>query len=145
MKKIERIIVKGKLLAIIVRQGFKKGGVEFFTAKDCSQQLAYMNYPKGYCIKPHIHNAVKREIIFTRETLFIKSGKIRADFYYNDKKYIQSRILKKGDTLLLIEGGHGFEFIEKSEIVEVKQGPYFEKLDSVKFEPVIKSSVKVRK
>lgn len=144
MEKLEKIIINGKLSAIILRANFKKEGVEFFTPSDYTQQLAYMNRPKGYVVKAHMHNAVKREILFTRETLFIRSGKVRTDFYSNDKEYAESRILNKGDVLLLVEGGHGFEFIEAGEIIEVKQGPYFEEKDAVKFEPVNKSQLKVR-
>lgn len=141
---IEKIIIDGKLLAIVLRADFKKEGVEFFTPSDYTQQLAYMNRPKGYVVKAHMHNAVKREILFTRETLLIRSGKIRVDFYSDNKEYAESRILQAGDVLLIVGGGHGFEFIEAGEIIEVKQGPYFEEKDAVKFEPVNKSQLKVR-
>lgn len=143
-KNIEKIIIDDKLLAIILRADFKKDGIEFFTPADYSQQLSYMHRPKGYILKAHLHNPIKREILFTREALFIKSGRIRADFYFNDKEYFESRILNRGDTLLLLEGGHGFEFIEAGEIIEVKQGPYWEGKDALKFEPVNKNQLKVR-
>lgn len=145
MKKMEKIFIQGKLLAIILKAGFRKEGIEFFTPSACSLQLAYMNRPKGYIIKPHKHNAVKREVLFTREALFVKSGVIRADFYLNAKKYAASRILRKGDTLFLIEGGHGFEFIKKGEMIEVKQGPFFEEKDASRFEPAAKNKLKVKK
>jgi hypothetical protein len=144
MKALEKIIIKRRLLAIILRSGYRKEGAEFLTPANYSQQLSYINRPKGYVVKAHIHNFVKRVILFTRETLFIKSGKIRVDFYYKDKKYIESRILKKGDIILLIEGGHGLEFIEAGEIIEVKQGPYFEDLDLVRFDPVSKGKIKIK-
>ena len=38
-----------------------------------------------------------------------------------------------GDVILLASGGHGFQMIEQSEIIEVKQGPYVESLDKNKF------------
>ena len=41
--------------------------------------------------------------------------------------------MKPGDFLLLVSGGHSFEFIEKSEIIEVKQGPYVGNLDKERF------------
>lgn len=143
MEKLEKIMINEKLSAIILRADFKKEGIEFFTPADCSQQLAYMNRPKGYVIKAHIHCAVPREVNFTRETLFIRSGKVRVDFYSQDKKYVESKILNKGDVLLLVEGGHGFEFIEAGEMIEVKQGPYAEEKDTVKFESVKYKQVKV--
>ena len=43
-------------------------------------------------------------------------------------------MLKTGDIILLAQGGHGFEFLEESEIIEVKQGPYAGELDKKRFE-----------
>ena len=76
-----------------------------------------MNRPSGYEIQPHVHNAVQREVQFTKEVLFIKSGKVRVDFYDNEKNYLESRILVSGDVILLAFGGHGFEMMEDSEII----------------------------
>ena len=39
-------------------------------------------------------------------------------------KKIGSAILNSGDTVLLLTGGHGFNLLEDSKIIEVKQGPY---------------------
>jgi hypothetical protein len=74
--------------------------------------------------------------------LFIKSGKVRVDFYSTEQEYITSRILYKGDVILLANGGHGFKMLEQSEIIEVKQGPYCGEMDKVRFSPVDESFVK---
>ena len=37
--------------------------------------------------------------------------------------------INKGDIIILFEGGHGFKILEKSKIIEVKQGPYVEGKD----------------
>ena len=49
----------------------------FFTPNDYSQQLGYMNRPKNYEIQPHLHNSISRNVYFTNEVLFIKSGKVK--------------------------------------------------------------------
>lgn len=133
---VEEIKNKDCLLAIIIRTSFKKEGIEFFTNDKDSQQLGYMNRPEGYVIPPHRHNLVAREVHLTQEVLFIKSGKIRVDFYDNDQNYVKSTILDKGDVILLSDGGHGFKMIEKTEMIEVKQGPYCGDEDKVRFLPV---------
>jgi hypothetical protein len=102
-----------------------------------------MNRPEGYVIAPHVHNAVPREVQFTKEVLFIKSGKVRVDFYDDDQIYLESRILNQGDVILLAFGGHGFEMLEASEIIEVKQGPYAGEADKTRYNPV--SADQVRK
>lgn len=121
---IERIYHDDTLYAIIIRASYQKNGIEFFTPGHFSQQLGYMKRSKGYRVPAHVHNAVRREITLTNEVLFLKRGKIRIDFYSEAKTLFQSHILTAGDVILLAAGGHGLEFLEESEIIEVKQGPY---------------------
>jgi hypothetical protein len=132
---LQQIIKDGLLLAVIVRSGFNKPGIHFFTPGDFSQQLGYMNRQKGYVIDPHVHNVVERKVTLTQEVLFIKSGVVRVDFYDDDKNYLESTSLHKGDVILLAAGGHGFEILEDAEIIEVKQGPYCGDQDKVRFTP----------
>ena len=133
---IENIFHNGIRLSIIIRNKYSSEGISFFTQDQDSQQLGYMNRPKDYVIPPHRHNLVPREVHLTQEVLFIKSGKIRVDFYSNDQEYFTSRILVQGDVILLSDGGHGFKMLETSEIIEVKQGPYIETMDKVRFESI---------
>ncbi len=141
---IQHIIHNHQLLSIIIRRNFEKNGIEFFTPDDFSQQLAYMKRPKDYVIPPHVHNPVLREVRLTQEVLFIKSGKVRVDFYDDDKNYLESTTVEAGDVILLAHGGHGFEMLEESEIIEVKQGPYAGEMDKVRFEPICKTQIKVK-
>ncbi len=141
---IEHIKYKDKLLSVIIRTRFEKDGIEFFTPGDFSQQLAYMKRPKDYVIPPHVHNPVPRKVEVTQEVLFIKSGKVRVDFYDDDKNYLESRILDQGDVILLAHGGHGFEMLVESEIIEVKQGPYAGDGDKTKFEPVDEGTICIK-
>jgi mannose-6-phosphate isomerase-like protein (cupin superfamily) len=133
---IEEILDKGRPLALILRAGFHAEGIRFFTPEDFSQQLAYMNRPRGYVIPPHVHNPVERNVHHTKEVLFVRSGKVRVDFYDDDQNYLESRILGAGDVILLAYGGHGFEMLEPTEMIEVKQGPYAGEADKTRFEPV---------
>lgn len=136
MNGIEKINYHGQQLAIIIYDNFKQPGIHFFTSNELSQQLAYMNHPKGKLIDPHVHNPVRREVQYTQEVLFIKSGKIRIDFYSDSQKFIESRVLSKGDVILLMTGGHGFEILEDIEMIEVKQGPFAGDHDKTRFKPV---------
>jgi len=135
MNYIERISTDNIDIAIIIRSDFKSEGIEFFTPNTFSQQIGYMNRPLGYKIDPHIHKPVLREVEYTNEVLFIKTGKLRVDFFCEEKKYLKSTILEQGDVILLIRGGHGFEMLEETEIIEVKQGPYAGDMDKLRFIP----------
>ena len=135
MDKVLQIKSGNELIAIIIKSSFRKNGIEFFTPPDFSQQLAYMNRPASYRIEPHIHNKVKREVHFTQEVLFIKSGKVKVDFYNNQRKFVDSQTIEAGDVMLLNSGGHGFTMLEPTEMIEVKQGPYAGDRDKVRFTP----------
>ncbi|MEI6126607.1 MAG: hypothetical protein WCQ99_08670 [Pseudomonadota bacterium] len=130
---IKYIKHNNKLISIIICAQFEKEGIEFFSPEDLSQQLAYMKRPAKYVIPPHVHNPVIREVQFTKEVLFIKRGKVRVDFYDDTRQYIESFVLKQGDVILLASGGHGFEMLEESEMIEVKQGPYAGEEDKTRF------------
>lgn len=121
-------------IAIIIRSSYEQEGIRFFTSDDFSQQLAYMKRPEGYSITPHIHCRVNREVQLTQEVLFIKKGKVQIDFFDNDQCFLQSKTLKTGDVILLAAGGHGLTFLEQSEIIEVKQGPYIQDKDKIRFD-----------
>ena len=130
---IEQIKHDGEMLALILRHEYSKPGISFFTPNDLSQQLAYMHHPAGKLIDAHFHNPVPRTVTYTQETLFIKRGRLRVDFFDDEQHYLESRELKAGDVILLIKGGHGFEVLEELEMIEVKQGPYAGDLDKTRF------------
>jgi mannose-6-phosphate isomerase-like protein (cupin superfamily) len=130
---IENITHDGLLMALIIRSEFRQPGITFFTPQDFSQQLGYMNRPKGYTIAPHIHRHLERKVFFTQEVLLVRSGRVRVDFYNEAQQFLESRIIVTGDVILLAAAGHGFEFLEASELIEVKQGPYNFEDDKVRF------------
>jgi hypothetical protein len=141
---IQNICFDNKLLAIIIRSHTYEDGIKFVTPNDFSQQIGCMSRPKGYAIEPHLHNSVAREVCYTKEVLFIKSGKVRVDFYSDEKAYIESYILNQGDVILLAFGGHGFEMLEDSEILEVKQGPYAGDSDKTRFSSIDPKQISIK-
>ena len=130
---VEHVVDEGQSLVIVLRAGFAAQGIHFFTPDSFSQQLAYMNRPTGYVIPAHVHNPVHRDVFYTLEVLFIKSGKVRVDFYTTERDYLESRVLAGGDVIFLASGGHGFEMLEPTEMIEIKQGPYAGEQDKTRF------------
>jgi hypothetical protein len=122
---VEEIRHEDVLLAIVIRAGFKKEGIQFFTPKHFSQQLGYMNRPKGYAI-------AERKVSITQEVLIVKSGKIRVQLFDTHGIFSKEEILVAGDTILLAKGGHAIEMLEDTELIEIKQGPYTSDDDKVK-------------
>ncbi len=141
---IKKVSDGDNLLAIIVSNKFNEPGIHFFTPNDFSQQLAYMKHPKGKTIIPHVHNRVPRQVEYTQEILFIKSCKIRVDFYDMKQKYLESHILSQHDVILLIKGGHGFEILDDLEMFEIKQGPYVGESDKTRFTAIQTNKIKIK-
>lgn len=140
---IETIKHIDQTIGIIIRSSFHRDGIEFFTPDMFSQQLGYMNRPAGYTIQPHVHNPVERAVVWTQEVLFIKSGRVRVDFFTDGRHYLESRVVSTGDVILLAAGGHGFEMLEPTEMIEVKQGPYCGDQDKTRFEPIAAEKIKL--
>lgn len=114
----------GVAICHIIHSGYSPDKTEFYTPDDYSQQLGIIKYAQGGMIKPHYHNKLSREVFFTQEVLVIRKGKVKVNLYDQHLNYICSKILSQGDTILLASGGHGFEMLEDSEMLEIKQGPY---------------------
>ena len=133
---IELIIHKNIRYGIIISDKYDLKGANFFTEENDFLQLGYMKHSTGHTIQPHYHKQIERKINKTQEVLFIKTGKIRVDFYSENNQCIDSRILNSGDVLIILNGGHGFEVLESVEMYEVKQGPYVGVNDKVCFNPI---------
>ncbi len=131
-----RVEHDGQMLAMIVRRHFREPGITFFTDNELSQQMGFMRHPVGKVIEPHVHNHISRSVNYTQEALFIRSGKIRVDFYSDAQKYLFSHVLELGDVILLVSGGHGFEILEEVEMIEIKQGPYAGDRDKTRFKGI---------
>lgn len=144
MRQVEEIWKKNKLIAMIIRHGYSCEGVNFITPDIYSQQVAYMHHSTGKLIEAHVHNPVHRNVVMTQEVLFIKSGRLRADFYDEYEDYLESRELVAGDIILLVSGGHGFKVLEEVEMIEVKQGPYVGENDKTRFSGIEDQKVRIQ-
>lgn len=125
MKGVEEITDGKDKIAIVVRKDVKVDGIKFFTDGENPFQIGVHDREKGISLPPHRHfleNNLTIDVI--QEILFIQKGKIRVSLYNKKNKLIAKRTLNPQDAILLIEGGHGVDFIEDSRIFEVKQGPY---------------------
>jgi mannose-6-phosphate isomerase-like protein (cupin superfamily) len=121
---IETIEYNNERLAYIIRKSIKVDGKKFFGSPDDFLQIGYMNLKKGEILKPHIHKPQKKLITKNQEVLYIVSGKMKVSFYDKIPKKINEALLSDGDLIVLLSGGHGFEFLEDTELIEIKQGPY---------------------
>ena len=128
------IEIKNKkiLYALIIKKKrkFIKKGVDFLTKDQDLLQLGFINHKKNHHIKSHIHLKKPRVINYCTEVLLIEKGKVKIKFFDNKNSDLKKdKILNKGDIIILFQGGHGFKFLKKTQIIEIKQGPYVEGKD----------------
>ena len=131
-KKIIEIRNKKILYALIIKKKrrFIKSGVDFITKDNDLLQLGFINHKKNHHIKSHIHLKKPRLINYCTEVLLVEKGKVQIKFFDNNNSDIKKdKILNKGDIIILFQGGHGFKILEKTQIIEIKQGPYVEGKD----------------
>ncbi|MCX6168361.1 MAG: hypothetical protein NTX65_03410 [Ignavibacteriales bacterium] len=121
------------LIAIILRNDFSKSGLSFITDSNHELQLAFIDNPAGHVVSKHYHPKYDRIISRTLECLIVKKGKVEVSFYDNHQEFIISHIITAGDLILFMDGGHSLKNIDRSELIEIRQGPYNQELDKIKF------------
>ena len=123
---IQKIEHAGKVLAIILKGGRVGPGVHFATENDNPLQVGRQRRMAKTKIAPHAHCAVAMNDrhSFLQEVLHIEQGRIKVIFYTDEGRCLSETVLDAGDTILLIQGGHGFEILEDTQMLEVKMGPY---------------------
>ena len=124
VKMIEKIEQDGEVLALILRSDYEPEGVNFCTAPSNPLQLGVIKHRQGHKVQPHVHKDTIKTINKVQEILHIVYGKIEAELYETGGKKFRNVMLSAGDTILLLSGGHGFNILEDSKIIEIKQGPY---------------------
>ena len=123
----------GKLLAMVVDYISNKENKYFVTDNEAKLQVATFNLEKNDNILKHIHPPQQRNVKTTSEVLIILDGEIEYEIFDEDLEFCQSGIINGGSMLILISGGHGLNVKKNTKFIEVKQGPYNESIDKVRF------------
>ncbi len=100
-------------------------GLNFFSPEQDYIQVGTWGYDKDKELLAHTHNEVLREVHRTQEVLYVRQGSIRADIYNSREEKISELIVKEGDVIVLLGGGHGYHILEdETQVLEIKNGPY---------------------
>lgn len=125
MRGLEKIVFNKKIIAIVFRANLEVSGVKFLTDVDNPFQVGIHSQKRGVVLEPHVHKIEKPlSMRVIQELLMVQRGKIKVNIFTKGGKFIKSSILSNGDSVLFLDCGHGVEFLEKSRIFMVKQGPY---------------------
>lgn len=124
--RIEYLKFNDELLAIVIRNTYDEKGINFLTPLDLTLQFGVHNRESGEQSKAHKHFIIPQLTnIPILEVFYIAEGKAKVTFFGDDSKVLGSVLLETGDSL--INTGiktHSVDYIEKTKMIEVKQGPY---------------------
>jgi len=120
------------LLALIVNEN-SRIEKDFKTENHFEFQVASFNLEKNAKIDRHYHPQNKRFINSTSEALVLVSGKILVTIYDKDEEIVHSSSISEGEMVVFFAGGHELSVEKDSYFFEIKQGPYNEKTDKVRF------------
>ncbi len=119
---MDKILYKKELLGIRIKK-LSEGSVAV-TESDGALQLLTLKNKKGHIVTAHAHTPVGRITQTLQECIVVLKGKVRVDLYASGKKVVKRIQLKSGETFITIAGGHSVIFLEDSEIIETKNGPF---------------------
>ena len=120
---VEKISFDGVDYAIVLRKGVRVEGSTFFTEDDNPMQLGIIKHRAGYIETPHIHKDAE---VFPniQQVLYITRGVVAVDFFDDDAEKVAQTTLSRGDTALIMFGGHAIRVLADLECLTIKQGPY---------------------
>lgn len=122
---IKEIKYNEEILARHIPSEAWASGLGFYSNDEEFIQVGSWQYDKGKELLKHIHNPIERTVIRTQEVLYIKKGSIKAQIFSLDEILIDEIIAKEGDTVILLNSGHGYTILENNtQVLEIKNGPY---------------------
>ncbi len=113
-----------RLVAIFISAGYEAAKTRFLTPNSEPIQLGIGVFKRGTSVEPHRHVGIPATVSEFQEFIQVRRGKVIATIFDVEEREIKRLHLGPGDSLLLLRGGHAFEFIEDTEFLELKQGPY---------------------
>jgi len=100
-------------------------GLTFLSEDNDFIQVGLWNYHPNSLLPAHYHNEFERKSYRTCESIFVVSGKIKCNIYSKKGDFIKSFVMKEKDMAIQLFGVHEYEILEKSLVIETKNGPYF--------------------
>ena len=119
---MDKLLYKKELLGIRIRK--LKKGTNPISDENATLQVMSLNFKKGHDVSAHFHEPVQRVTQTLQECIVVLRGKVRVDLYGNGKKVLKKVTIKAGEAFVTMSGGHSVHFLEDSEILETKNGPF---------------------
>ena len=119
---MDKIFYKKDLLGIRIKK-IQAGSTPVTDGKG-SLEIVTIKHKKGHAVLPHAHKRTKRTTKTLQECIVVLKGKVRVDLYGKSTKVLKRVHVKAGEAFLTVSGGHAVHFLEASEVIEAKNGPF---------------------
>lgn len=122
---VKEVKKNDEVIARLVKAEDWNEGLGFYSNDEEVIQVGTWHYNNGKQLLKHIHNEVDRVVTRTNEVLYVVSGKVKAFVYDLEENLVEELIVNEGDTLILLDCGHGYEIMaDNTKVLEIKNGPY---------------------
>jgi hypothetical protein len=128
---INKVYKQQKLAAIIIDFMGDLTSTTFFTAEESPLQVGMIVKKINEPVNAHRHNIFPRNVSGTSEFLFVLEGGMALTIYDENFEDPERFNIPEGSGVLLLSGAHAIEFEVPTKLIEVKQGPYEDKIDKV--------------
>lgn len=122
--KMEKVLHNGKVVALKV-SSMQDGSVSI-TEPEAALQALTLKHPKGKLVAPHMHLPHVRETVNLQECLIVIRGKLRVSFFDEEANPFAHLDIAAGEACITLSAAHSIEFLEDSEVFEIKNGPYLD-------------------
>lgn len=122
---VNKINHRGNLYAVYFDVTEADQGLSFISENEDFIQVGIWNYAPKKILPAHFHKEYVRKATRTCESVYVVDGKIKCNIYTKSGKFIESFILRKNQMAVQLYGVHEYEILDKSIVIETKNGPYF--------------------
>lgn len=126
--KIKTFHYKNELVARVVPSKHLVEKTTFFTNEAEPLQVGFVQQEAGAFIAPHFHPPHTREIRKQQEVLYVVEGTLSVKLLTQEGNLIDTVELHEGDLFIQFSQGHSFTFHKNTKLLEVKSGPFTERV-----------------
>lgn len=127
---MDKIFLGDKLAALRICVSKCRRGSHPISEPSAALQVLTLKHPKGHFVRPHQHIPKKRVTRILQECLVVIRGKIRIELFDSKNRCAKGFFVNSGEAAVLFGAPHALRYLEDTEIIEVKNGPF---IDDKKF------------
>lgn len=120
-------LIKPDVVIAVFSKNHRKSRVNLSAASQ-NLQASFLNLSRNTHVSAHSHLKTERNTIGTQEAWVVLKGRAEVLIYDLDKTLISNVKIKKGQVIVLFDGGHALKSKSRNlTLVEIKNGPYLGK------------------